>query len=233
MKKFLLPQVLVLALFAPYASHGEVFRAGYPVCESRQKLQEFLSHSTSKEEDDKKGFEYVVTKKWCVYPAAQKIQVRSMSADGVAQIFFTATAIEAWAPVRAIGRREQPPSRNVIIEDPDHPDGASVCAIISQNTRVPSAKTRAIAQGVASTNLAALAEASPAYRRALQEDTYELVTDWRAGRCVAELDVPGQHLVACSIDYLKYWQCRHGEKSEVDACYQNLCAASAPASEAQ
>jgi hypothetical protein len=229
--KFL--RALFPLLLAPCIGHTEMLREGYPVCESKEKLQEFLTHGSSKEEDDRKVYEYVIVKQWCVYPAVQRIQVRSMGADGIAVVLFPGARIEAWASVKAIRRREQPPLTNILIEDADHPDGASVCRMISSYTRNPSERTLEIAEGVVSVNSARLGAAAPAYGRALPQQVYDLVTDWRDGQCVAELDLPGQRLIACSIDQFKYWQCRRARKNEAELCYRNLCSGAAPPSDAR
>jgi hypothetical protein len=222
--KFLM--TLFPILLAPCIGHAEMFRNGYPVCESKQRLQEFLAQGSTR------AYEYVIVRRWCAYPAAQRIRVRLMGADGMALIFFPGTATEAWASVKAIGRREQPPVTNILIEDPDHPDGANVCRMISSYTRNPSERTLAIAEDVVKVNSALVGAAAPAYGRALRQQVYDLITDWHDGRCVAELDVPGQRLIACSIVELKYWQCRYSRKDEGESCYRDLCAGAAPPSDA-
>ena len=122
-------KIAVLILISHGISHAEYFRSGYPVCESKQRLDEFLEFAKTK--NSEKIFEYTLERRWCVYAKEAEIQILSLTSDGKAHILFLDAGVAGWVPVTAIGRRRQPPKENVIISDPDHPDGASVCKMIS------------------------------------------------------------------------------------------------------
>src|SRR6266516_2391158 len=107
--------IAVLLLISHGISHAEYFRSGYPVCESKQRLDEFLEFA--KANNNEKIFEYTLGRKWCIYAKEAEIQVLSLASNGKAHILFLDANVEGWVPVTAIGKRAQPPKENVIISD--------------------------------------------------------------------------------------------------------------------
>jgi len=210
--------IAVLLLISHGISHAEYFRSGYPVCESEQRLDEFLEFAKTK--NSEKIFEYTLERQLCVYAKEAEIQVLSLTSDGKARVLFLDAGIEGWVLVTAIGKRAQPPKENVIISDSD---GASICKAISLFTRLPNAKGDAIAESVLATNLSSVTTTTRSYRQAIAAREYELVINWSSDRCVAEMDVPSKSPIACSLDYMKYYRCRAKQTSDVEACYDNLC----------
>jgi len=212
-----------LLVVFPNSTFAEYFKSGYPACDSREHLDQFLA--IAKGGDKAKIFEYTLERQWCIYPRDLEVRLITLTSDGRAFVAFEGTNVNLWSLTKAIGIHPQPPARNVLIEDPQNPDGPSVCHMISLTTRVPGGGTDAMLRSLMSFTPSSSTSQLKKYEQAIRDDEYDLVTDWTEGSCVTALYVLREKPVACVVDYRKYYRCRRGKTDDTDVCYRDLCTA--------
>lgn len=216
--------MFVIALMSASVSlHAEYFKGGYPACISEQKLKEFLAKKTGGER-----YQYIAAN-WCIYPkAGYSIKVVSITPGDYVEVEFTmgSQRVKLWAPSLAVVRRKQPPLQNIILS-PENPSGEQLCALISMNTSKYNKEAEAVASDIVDLQNRLSSKLKTQYSQGITGRSYELVVNWTATECVAELDFLNLTNLGCSVDVQKFNRCRGvatgANRPIATQCFNDLC----------